>query len=147
MGPGLTWLTPPEFSVHMANLFASPTVSPSKSLPLRKERSKVRAERLDYQRGPAGCLRHKLGVVVRRPLQKVALAPQQELVQGRLRVAVNVKVVFVGPDLQAHQDHPDVEGPIQLQAEEEAVREGVGGWGGSWGREASKTCASFTLSM
>lgn len=75
---------------------------------------------------PAGYLRHKLGVVVLRPLQKVALAPQQELVQGRLWVAVNVKVVFVGPDLQAHQDHPNVESPIQLQAEEGAVR---GLWG------------------
>lgn len=34
-----TWLTPPEFSVHIANLFASPTVSPSKSLKLSHERS------------------------------------------------------------------------------------------------------------
>lgn len=32
----LTWFTPPEFSVHMANLLASPTVSPSKSLPLQE---------------------------------------------------------------------------------------------------------------
>lgn len=93
--------------------------------------------------GPAGCLRHKLGVVVLRTLQKVVLAPQQELVQGRLWVAVNLKVVLVGPDLQAHQDHPNVESPIQLQAEEEAVR----GGGGCGGRGASKTCASFTLSM
>lgn len=44
-----TWFTPPEFSVHMANLFANPTVSPSKSLPLQKKMSKVRLERLDYQ--------------------------------------------------------------------------------------------------
>lgn len=84
---------------------------------------------------PAACLRHKLGVVVLRPLQKVVLAPQHEPVQGRLRVAVNVKVVFVGPDLQAHQDHPNVESPIQLQAEEEAVR----------GEEASRTRADFIL--
>lgn len=42
-------MTPPEFSVHMANLFANPTVSPSKSLPLPKKRSNVRAEQPDYQ--------------------------------------------------------------------------------------------------
>lgn len=64
-----------------------------------------------------------------RPRQKAVLAPQQELVQGRLWVAVNDKVVFVGPDLQAHQDHPNVESPIQLQAEEEAVRREGGGGG------------------
>lgn len=74
---------------------------------------------------PAGYLRHKLGIVVLHPLQEVTLAPQQELIQGRLWVAVNVKVVFVGPDLQAHQHHSNVETQIQLQAEEEAVR-----WGG-----------------
>lgn len=56
------------------------------------------------------------------PLQEVTLAPQQELVQGRLWVAVNVKVVFVGPDLQAHQHDSNVESPVQLQAEEEAIR-------------------------
>lgn len=75
------------------------------------------------------------------PLQEVTLAPQQELVQGRLWVAVDVKVVFVGPDLQAHQHDSNVESPIQLQAEEEAIRRPS-----LW--EVFKTStSSFTLSM
>lgn len=65
-------------------------------------------------------------------LQEVSLAPQQEPVQGRLRFAVNVKVVVVVPDLQTHQHHSNVESPVHLQVggggggDEEAVRlEGV----------------------
>lgn len=35
-----SWLTAPELPVHMASLFASPTVSPKKSLPLLKTTTK-----------------------------------------------------------------------------------------------------------
>lgn len=49
------------------------------------------------------------------PLQQVGLAPQQEIVQRRLRVNVNVNVVFGRPNLQAHQHDPNVEGSIELQ--------------------------------
>lgn len=47
-----TWLTPPEFPVHMANLFASPTVSPSKSFPLLKTK-------VQHQAKPAASLKFK----------------------------------------------------------------------------------------
>lgn len=117
----------------MANLFANPTVSPSKSLPLPRKRSTIGSEQLDYHLrlcSAAGYSRHKLGIVMLHPLQEVSLAPQQEPVQGRLRVAVNVKAVVVGPDLQTHQHHSNVESPVHLQVggggDEEAVRlEGV----------------------
>lgn len=68
-----------------------------------------------------------------RPLQEVPLAPQQEPVQGCLRVAVNVKVVVVGPDLQTHQHHSNVESPVHLQVgggDEEARQIGRGVKGG-----------------
>lgn len=44
-GAVFTWLTPPEFPVHMANLLASPTVSPSKSLPLWRRESQTSGPR------------------------------------------------------------------------------------------------------
>lgn len=74
------------------------------------------------------------------PLKQLTLAPQQELVQGLLWVAFNVKVVLVGPDLQAHQHHLNVESPIQLQTEEEEAMRRPSGW------QAFKT-SGFTLLM
>lgn len=49
------------------------------------------------------------------PLQQVALAPPQEIVQRRLRVYVDLDVVFVCPHLQADQQDPDVERSIELR--------------------------------
>lgn len=99
--------------MHMANLLASPTVSPSKSLPLRGRTRRVTTGTLlagSYLGAPARVgSRHKLGRVVLSPLQEIGPAPQQEVVQGRLRVDVNVNEVFVRPHLQAHQQHSHVE--------------------------------------
>lgn len=69
----------------MANLFASPTVSPSKSLQLLKTKThrqvkpaaSLRLKRLHKCQSS----RHKLGVVVLHPQQEVILTPRQELVQ------------------------------------------------------------------
>lgn len=66
-------------------------------------------------------LRHKLCGVVLRPAQEVSPAPQQEVIQGLLRIHINVNVVLVCPDLQAHQHDSNVERSIELQAEEETV--------------------------
>lgn len=75
----LTWFTPPEFSVHMANLLASPTVSPSKSLPLRGRTRRVTTGSLlagSYLGAPVRVgSRHKLGRVVFAPLQEIGPAP------------------------------------------------------------------------
>lgn len=122
-----TWFTPPEFSVHMANLFANPTVSPTKSFPLLSEES--------ITSGQTGSItvfntcadikdwssRHKLGVVMLRPLQKIDLPPHEEIVQSSLWINVNVDVVSVCPDLQTHQHDVNVQMSIQLQAEEETA--------------------------
>lgn len=42
-----SWLTAPELPVHMASLFASPTVSPKKSLPLLKTTTKCWGKALE----------------------------------------------------------------------------------------------------
>lgn len=139
-----TWLTPPEFSVHMANLFASPTVSPSKSLPLWREDTsgqtgthplfKICSHFVDS--------RHKLGRVVFHPLQEVGPPPEQEVVQSRLRVDVNVNEVLVRPHLQAHQQDSDIERSIQLSEHEPNVSLATffNTWASTWTHE-------FTWSM
>lgn len=104
--------------MHKANLFASPTVSPSKSLPLRREKKKrrqVKPAATSARTSATDGSRHKLGGVVLLPLQQVALAPPQEIVQRRLRVYVDLDVVFVCPHLQADQQDPDVERSIELR--------------------------------
>lgn len=120
-----TWLTPPEFSVHIANLFASPTVSVSKSFPLVKKKNLTLGQTgsitvfnicTDFQDWSS---RHKLGIVMLLPLQKISLAPHKEIVQSFLWIEVNVNVVSVRPDLQPHQHDANVQSSIELQAEEE----------------------------
>lgn len=85
--------------------------------------------------------RHELGCVVFAPEEEVSLAPLQEVVQSRLRIGLNNNVVFVCPDLQAHQHDSNVERSIQL-------------WGGVMMKQLeqlpqqqpSRNVSSFTLS-
>lgn len=111
----------------MANLLASPTVSPSKSLPLSRENVKRQFKLAALLRLTSATVsrtdssRHKLSGVVLRPLQKIGLPPREETVQSSLRVKINVDVVLVRPNLQAHQHDSDVYRSIQLQPEEENV--------------------------
>lgn len=61
------------------------------------------------------------------PLQQVVLAPPQEIVQRRLRVYVDLDVVFVCPNLQADQQDSDVERSIELQGEDMFIGEPIPG--------------------
>lgn len=126
-GGGQTWLMPPEFSVHMANLFASPTVSPSKSMPLSRKNVQRQVKPPGFLRltSKADYSRDELGSVVLLPVQEIGLAPQQEVVQSLIRVPGDVNVVFYRPNLQTHQHNSNVERPIQLQAEEEETLLGL----------------------
>lgn len=66
-----------------------------------------------------GGSRHKLGRVVFGPLQEISAAPQQEVVQGPLRVDVDVNEVSVRPHLQTHQQDSDIKRSVQLQRHDE----------------------------
>lgn len=104
----------------MANLLASPTVSLSKILPLWGTRvqheTEASAAQVEAERRRRS--RHKLRVVVLRPLQEVGAAPRQEVVQSGFCSGVDSDVVSVRPNLQTHQNDADVQSAVQLQAEE-----------------------------
>lgn len=52
-----------------------------------------------------------------RPLRKqLHLPPVEELMQGGEGVLGDGTLVHVAPHLQAHQGHPDVQGPVELRS-------------------------------
>lgn len=75
---------PPEFSVHMAYLFASPTVSPIKSFPLSRRNVQRQAEPPGFLRlrPKADYSRDELGGVVLLHQVEIFLVPMQEVVQS-----------------------------------------------------------------
>lgn len=52
------------------------------------------------------------------PLQEIRAAPQQEVVQSLLRVAVDNNEVFVRPHLETHQQDSDIKRSVELQGHE-----------------------------
>jgi len=56
----------------------------------------------------------ELCVVVRFLGEELHLAPVEELVQRGERVLGHGTLVRVAPHLQAHEGHPDVQGPVEL---------------------------------
>ena len=59
----------------------------------------------------------ELGVVVRFLGEELGFPPVQELVERGEGILRHGTLIGVAPHLQAHQGHPDVQGPVELQGD------------------------------
>lgn len=59
----------------------------------------------------------ELSVVVGLLRQKLDLPPVQKLVQRSEGVLCDGTLVGIAPHLQAHQGHPDIQGPVELEGQ------------------------------
>lgn len=115
-------MTAPELEVHIALVFAKPTVEPSKSTPLKEEKEKwldTSSDSLTHHLGtvfPVGSvLRDELCVVVFGPRQQAPLTPLEEAAKGELRVSADLYLISVWPDIQTDQHHTNAHGAIELK--------------------------------
>lgn len=132
---GLTWTTPTEWLEHSVPMNASPTVAPSKSIPLqgaqRRETQQDKRPSTDRFRdssSPGGGQRPRvstataspappdqMSVVVLLPLEQLVVPPPHEGVQAGPRGGGDGDLVPAGPHLRPHQSDEGLQGSVGLQ--------------------------------